>query len=169
MMLSELIPERIQILMKNETLAFIYKPIACHSYNKININKKEINVATIDTMLSFYLAFIYTKIPYFNKERILCMAEFLFDVEQQNRLNQIGLLKRFTIDCYGKQKKIEDIRAEKTAKFRELFENKGSQEYEMWFLKYNPSEKHLKQAITVKHKKKRKTQTKKVRFMKIFE
>jgi hypothetical protein len=166
--IGELIPERIQLLIGNETLAFIYKPIACHSYNKITINKKEINVATIDTMLSFYLAFIYSKIPYFDKERIICMAQFLFDVEQQNRLNQIGLLKRFTIDCYGKQKRIEEIRAEKTAKFKELYEKKGSNEYEMWFLKYSPHDKHVKPSITLKNKKKRKTQTKKVRFMKIF-
>jgi hypothetical protein len=166
--IGELIPERIQLLIGNETLAFIYKPIACHSYNKITINKKEINVATIDTMLSFYLAFIYSKIPYFNKERIICMAQFLFDVEQQNRLNQIGLLKRFTIDCYGKQKRIEEIRAEKTAKFKELYEKKGSNEYEMWFLKYSPHDKHVNPSITLKNKKKRKTQTKKVRFMKIF-
>lgn len=166
--IGELIPERIQILIGNETLAFIYKPIACHSYNKIHINKKEINVATIDTMLSFYLAFIYSNISYFNKERILCMAEFLFDVEQKNRLNQIGLLKRFTINCYGNQKKIEDIRGEKTSKFKELLANKGSREYQMWFLKYNPSDS--KPSTTMKPKKKPKSsKTKKVRFMKIFE
>jgi hypothetical protein len=178
--IGEIIPERMQVLVGNETIAFIYKPIACHSYNKININKKEVNVATIDTMLSFYLAFIYSNIPYFNKERILCMAEFLFDVEQQNRLNQVGLLKRFTIDCYGKQKKIEDIRAEKTSKFKELFEKRGSREYEMWFLKYTPSHGKEKTSDTKlqttktmkkprkKQKKQKKQKTQKIRFMNIF-
>lgn len=169
--IGELIPERLQILVGNETLVFIYKPIACHSYNKIHVSKKEINVATIDTMLSFYLAFIYSNISYFDKDRILCMAEFLFDVEQKNRLNQIGLLKRFTIDCYGKQQKIEDIRAEKTSKFKELYQKKGSREYELWFLKYSPNDgKTKKAAKTQKPKKSPKLQqkTKKVRFMKIF-
>jgi hypothetical protein len=171
--IGELIPERMQILVGNETLAFIYKPIACHSYNKIHVNKKEINVATIDTMLSFYLAFIYSNISYFDKDRILCMAEFLFDVEQKNRLNQIGLLKRFTIDCYGKQQKIEDIRAEKTSKFKELYQNKGSREYDMWFLKYSPHDGKTKKAPKrqnpQKPKKSLKSQqkTKKVRFMQI--
>jgi len=169
--IGEIIPERVQILVGNETLAFIYKPIACHSYNKIHINQKEILVATIDTMLSFYLAFIYSNISYFDKDRILCMAEFLFDVEQKNRLNQIGLLKRFTIDCYGKQQKIEDIRAEKTSKFKELYQNKGSREYDMWFLKYSPNDGKTKKAPKKqKPKKSLKLQqkTKKVRFMKIF-
>ena len=166
--IGEIIPERVQILVGNETLAFIYKPIACHSYNKIHINQKEILVATIDTMLSFYLAFIYSNISYFDKDRILCMAEFLFDVEQKNRLNQIGLLKRFTINCYGKQQKIEDIRAEKTEKFRELSQNKGSKEYEMWFLKYSPHDGKMKRAPkTQKTSQKTSQKTKKVRFMNI--
>lgn len=175
--IGELIPERIEVRVGKETLAFIYKPVACHNYNKIHINGKEVNVATIDTMLSFYLAFIYTKKPYLNKERILCMAQFLFDVEQQNRLNQKGLLKRFTIQCYGKQDTIELIRAEKTAKFKELMGKKGTYEYDMWFLKYNPgSEKEGKQSGVVQKTKPAKTlrktkpirKTKKVRFMNIF-
>ena len=176
--IGEIIPERIEIRAGKETLAFIYKPIACHNYNKLNMNGKEINVATIDTMLSFYLAFIYTKRPYLNKERILCMAQFLFDVEQQNRLNQKGLLKRFTMQCYGKQETIELIRAEKTAKFKELMGKKDSYEYNMWFLKYNPSYGKEKKADKKSPKPTRKTQkpyktqkmqkTKKVRFMNIF-
>jgi hypothetical protein len=160
-----------------ETLAFIYKPVACHNYNKVFINGKEINIATIDTMLSFYLAFIYTKKPYLNKERILCMAQFLFDVEQENRLNQKGLLKRFTINCYGKQSTIESIRAEKTAKYKELSSKRGTYEYDMWFLKYSPSyayEKKEKKSTAAsksmrKQQKKRTQQkTKKVRFLNIF-
>jgi Poly(A) polymerase catalytic subunit len=171
--IGELIPERIEIRAGKETLAFIYKPIACHNYNKLNINGKEINVATIDTMLSFYLAFIYTKRPYLNKERILCMAQFLFDVEQQNRLNQKGLLKRFTMQCYGKQETIELIRAEKTAKFKELMGKRNSHEYNMWFLKYNPGSV-AKQPRAIQKSKPTKTvrkttrKTKKIRFMNIF-
>jgi len=127
-------------------------------------------------MLSFYLAFIYTKKPYLNKERILCMAQFLFDVEQENRLNQKGLLKRFTMQCYGKQSTIESIRAEKTAKYKELSVKKGTYEYDMWFLKYTPSyahEKTGKKSTTTKtvrkpQKKQKQQTTKKARFMNIF-
>jgi len=174
--IGELIPERIEIRAGKETLAFIYKPVACHNYNQIYISGKEINIATIDTMLSFYLAFIYTKKPYLNKERILCMAQFLFDVEQENRLNQKGLLKRFTMQCYGKQSTIESIRAEKTAKYKELSVKKGTYEYDMWFLKYTPSygkEKTGKKSTATKtvrkpQKKQKQQTTKKARFMNIF-
>jgi hypothetical protein len=160
--IGEIIPERYEVRVGKDTLAFLYKPIACHSYNTITINDKEINVATIDTMLSFYLAFIYADkpFPYFNKDRILCMAEFLFNVEQENRLEQRGLLKRFSLECYGKQPTLETIRAEKAEKFKELTGKRGTREFEEWFLKYNPGSNDSKKNKTVK-KSEVKTRTRK--------
>jgi len=137
--IGEIIPKNIEFFIGRETVAFIYEPVACHNYNTVNIDGKDIHVATIDTMLSLYLAFLYVKKSYYNRERILCMSKFLFDVEQRNRLEQKGLLKRFSINCYGKQKTLEDIRAEKAIKYRELGKNKNSLEYQKWFLKYNPA------------------------------
>jgi hypothetical protein len=96
-------------------------------------------VATIETILSFYLAFIYTNRPYFNKERLLCMSKFLFEVEQKNRLEQKGLLQRFSITCYGEQPTIQNIRGLKAAKFKELQNDRSNPEHERWFLKYNPA------------------------------
>ena len=143
--IGEIMPERYEIRVGSDTIAVIYKPIACHSYNKITINQKEINVATIDTILSFYLGMIYIDID-LNYNRLLCMAGFLFDIQQDNRLNQRGLLKRFTMNCYGKQLTLEDIRSEKANKYREFKEkNVKGKEYDIWFLKYNPGEqKHKK-------------------------
>jgi hypothetical protein len=142
--IGELIPYHNEVRIDRKSIAFIFKPIACHSYNKLYIKQKEINVATIDTILAFYLGFLYVNLKYYDKDRILCMAKFLFELEQQNRLSQKGLLKRFTISCYGKQPSIEDIRAEKAAKYKELIKNRKSKEYEMWFLKYSP---HLKYSL----------------------
>ena len=81
------------------------------------------------------------------------MAHFLFDVEQKNRLNQNGLLKRFSIDCYGKQPTIESMRAEKAEMFKRLANKKGTQEYERWFLKYNPSSNANPVTMTYYNKK----------------
>jgi len=136
--LDDVIPEHIEVRIGKETVAFIFKPIACHNYNTIQIGNKEINVATIDTMLSFYLAFIYADKEYFDSNRILCMAKFLFEVEQKNRLEQRGLLKRFSISCYGKQPTLESIRAEKAEKFKELMHKRNSAEWNAWFFKYSP-------------------------------
>jgi hypothetical protein len=139
--IGEIIPENIELRVGNETMAFIYKPIACHSYNTIVLNNMKINIATIDTILAFYLSFIYADKPYYQKDRLLCMAQFLFEIEQKNRLEQKGLLKRFSIDCYGKQPTLEEMRAEKSEKFKELKNKRNTKEFEMWFLKYVPGDK----------------------------
>jgi uncharacterized ParB-like nuclease family protein len=141
--IGEIVPKHIEIVVGKETLAFIYEPNACHNYNAVQIAGKEIRVATIDTMLSFYLAFIYTNQTYFPKDRILCMANFLFEVEQKNRLHQKGVLKRFSANCYGEQPTLATIRAEKSEKFKEFKEKgvkRGSPEWNEWFFKYSPEE-----------------------------
>jgi hypothetical protein len=154
--IDDVIPKHIQIIVGKETLAFIFEPVACHNYNTIQIGHHEINVATIDTMLSLYLAFLYSDRPYYNQfiERILCMSKFLFDVQQKNRLSQKGLLKRFSINCMGHQETIEEMRAEKANKFNELKDKKNSPEYEEWFLRYRPSDNETKKENTNKLKNK---------------
>jgi hypothetical protein len=137
---GEIIPEHYEIKVDKDTIAFIYKPIACHSYNVLNIHGEKVKVATIDTMLSFYLAFLYADRPYYNEflERILCMSKFLFDVQQKNRLEQKGLLRRFSITCYGHQESVEEIRAHKAEKYKELKQAKNKEQFEEWFLNYKP-------------------------------
>ena len=49
-----------------------------------------------------------------------------------------GLLRRFSITCYGKQKTLEDIRTEKSKQFKKLKTKKNTNEYNKWFLRYNP-------------------------------
>ena len=68
------------------------------------------------------------------------MAEFLFDVQNKNRLKQDGLLQRFSITCYGHQPTIEQMRAEKAEKFKEMKDKRGTPEFEEWFLNYKPED-----------------------------
>lgn len=138
---GEVVPLHYEVRVNNDTIAFIYKPIACHSYNVLNIKGEKIRVATIDTMLNFYLAFLYTNRPYFSefKDRILCMSQFLFDVQQKNRLAQKGLLRRFSINCYGHQESVEEIRSHKNEMYLKLKNDRNSPEFEEWFLNYKPS------------------------------
>jgi hypothetical protein len=119
-------------------VAFIYKPVACHSYNVVQAGKRRVRIASTDTMLSLYLAMIYTDKPYYDVARILCMCKQLYDIQQRNRLNQTGLLRRFGITCYGKQETLDDIKAVKAEKYQEL--KHDDPEYEEWFLKYSPME-----------------------------
>jgi hypothetical protein len=164
--IGEIIAPNYEIKVGKDTIGFIYEPLACHSYNIINQKGKEIKIATIDTMLSFYLAFIYANRPYYDVERILCMSTFLFDVQEKNRLEQKGLLKRFSLSCMGHQETIEEMRAEKTKKHQEL--KKTDPEYEEWFLRYRPTEeketKEIKNSKTRRKKSlKSKSKTKKHR------
>jgi len=155
--IGDIIPVHYEIRIGDDTIAFLYKPVACHSYNVLMMNDKKVRIATIDTMLSFYLAFMYANRGYYDKTRILCMSKFLFDVQQKNRLEQKGLLKRFSILCYGHQDSREEMRSEKTNKFKELKDKKGTKEYEEWFLNYIPKAEpqvQLKKATQSKGKKK---------------
>lgn len=140
--IGEIIAPHYEIKVNKDNVAVIYEPLACHSYNEITQQGNKMRIATIDTMLSFYLAFLYIDNPLYNynPERILCMAHFLFEVQQRNRLTQRGLLKRFSINCIGHQETIEEMRAQKSKKYSELKANRNSKEFEEWFLRYRPSD-----------------------------
>jgi len=136
--IGEVIAPHYEIKVGKDTIVFIYQPLACHSYNIVKDGGYDVKIATIDTMLSFWLAFLYANRPYYDKDRILCMSKYLFDVQEKNRLSQKGLLKRFSINCMGHQETIEEMRAEKAEKYNELRDKKNSTEYEEWFLRYRP-------------------------------
>jgi hypothetical protein len=158
--ISDVIPIHLQVQVGKDTIAFIYKPIACHSYNNIVVQGKLVRIATIDTMLSYYLAFLYTGRNYYDVDRILCMSKFLFEVQQKNRLQQKGLLKRFSITCYGHQESREELRAEKSEKFKELKGKKGTREFEEWFLTYRPIDNDKKSLKNSNKKEKDQTSAK---------
>jgi hypothetical protein len=97
------------------------------------------------------------------------MSKFLFDVQQKNRLEQKGLLRRFSITCYGHQESVEEIRAHKAEKYKELKQSGNKVEFEKWFLNYKPDDSKNKKSDGEKEKKnkpktkKRKPKTKKNR------
>lgn len=138
--IGEIIAPHYEVAIDKETVIFVYEPLACHSYNVIKENNEDVRIATIDTMLSFYLAFLYSDRTYYDKDRILCMAKYLFEVQQHNRLKQESILKRFSMNCYGQQQTINKLREEKAEKYRQLKNQRGTREYEEWFLKYNPGD-----------------------------
>jgi hypothetical protein len=168
---GEVIAPHYEIKVGKDTIAFIYEPLACHSFNIVKDGGYDVKIATIDTMLSFWLAFLYTNRPYYDKDRILCMSKYLFDVQEKNRLAQKGLLRRFSINCMGHQETVEEMRAEKAEKYNELKANKNNEEYKEWFLRYRPADKKNKEKENndksnnvdkkTKRKKSKKSKTKK--------
>ena len=170
--IGELVPEQYEISVGDDIIGVVYKPVGCHSFNTIKLNGKKVRIATIDTMLAFYLAFIYADKPYYDPHRIYCMAKFLFEVQQKNRLRQKGLLRRFTITCYGHQPSVEELKAEKAEKYKELRNKKDEDEYKEWFFNYKPGditldEETIEEFKQYKKKTKTKTKTKKIKTKKI--
>lgn len=142
--IGEIIPSHYEVKIQKDTIAFIYQSEACYGYNEYFDKqcKSKIRVASIDTILYFYLAFQFTSREYYDKERLVCLAQFLFVLQQKNRLKQIGLLKRFSDSCYGTQETIQSIRTRKSDKYKTLQKTlkkkTNSVEFEKWFLKYVP-------------------------------
>ena len=139
---GELIPEYIKVIIDDEPIVFIYSPIACHSYNEVELGTKVVKIASIYTMLTFYLTFIYANKSHYNQDRLFCMAKYLFELQSKNRLTRKGVLKHYSIECYGEQESLEDILAIRSQKFKELKKDPDSDEYKQWFLKYEPANKN---------------------------
>ena len=137
--IGEIISAHWEIQIGEDIVCFVYEPMACHSYNAVKIGGRTLKIATIDTMLSFYLAFLYANRDYYDHARLICMAEYLFAVQTKNRFAQKGLLRRWTPSCYGKQQTLTDLRVEKSKAFEALKDERGSKRWNEWFLNYSPS------------------------------
>ena len=156
--LDDVIPEHYEVAIKGHRVLLIFKPIACYNYNVLKISGHTMKIATMDTMLSFYLAFVYSGQPYFDSDRIMCMAQMLFDLEEKNKTNSKGLLKRFGPDCYGTQPTLATIRAEKSEKFKEFKERnvkRDSPEWNEWFFKYSPGQKEESHSFKTQRRRRR--------------
>jgi hypothetical protein len=167
---NDIIITHYEIAVDNDTLCFIYEPSGCFSFNAIKIKNQTVKVATIETMLLFLLAFLYADRPYYDHERIMCMAQYLINVQAKNRLEQKGLLKRFNVNCYGNEKTIVEMRSEKATKyeeFKKLYNKENNKEYNKYFFKYIPGKqkkadepykkhKHTRRYPTYNHNKKTK-------------
>ena len=143
-----------EIIVNDIPVCLIYKSEGCYNYNTIKREKKEVRVATIDTIMTFLLAAMYTGRPYYNNDKLLCIAQYLFIIQIKNRLANRGLLKRFTLNCVGYEQSLQERRLEKAKKYRLLKKDRESKEFKELFFKYNPNEeKELKELLREDKKK----------------
>ena len=141
--IGELILEHYSIHIQNVPFAFIFKPVACHSYNVIKHQNTNIKIGTIDTLFSYYLAFIYADRDYLDENSILCSANNLFKLQEKRRLTK-GIFRRFNINCYGVQTGLKELFDEKQKMHETLKPN--TKKYEEWFLKFTPKTKKTKKS-----------------------
>jgi len=133
------IPEHYSITINNKVYANIYQSEACYTYNKINIQNKTYNIATIFTMLSLYLIFIFTDREYYDTNRIMCTANMLQKLYEKHHLQKKGILRIYTIDCIGNQETLEDLLLLKRKAYKGI--KRQDSNYEKWFLRYSPKNK----------------------------
>jgi hypothetical protein len=145
--IGHLIDVHYEIVVGGKTIAIIYNSMGCYNYNTIKRAKKEIRVGTMDTILTFILGAMYTGRNYYNNEKLLCLAQYIFNIQMNNRLKHKGLLKRFTLECVGYEKTFQEVREEKLKKYRELKNNRESEEFKELFFRYNPNEKNDLKAL----------------------
>ena len=158
---TEILPDHNMIVVNGEVVARIFKTIACHNYNEYHIGGNKINVATIDTILYFFLAFYFLEDSKDARIRILCLCAYLLKLEHKDKLSNEGLFKRYGIKCLGKQDTLIDILVSKQENYERLKKKMGSYEFKMRFLKYNPSKKENEKKE--KKEKKEKTLTQEIK------
>jgi hypothetical protein len=156
--IGEIIPKHNEIVVNKKIVVILFEPLGCHNYNIIENTK--MRIATIDTMLSFYLAFLYSGRDYFDNNSIICLTDYLYKKQIKNIRNNKGLYKRYTLDCYGVQETIETMRAKKAEMYKKI--KKRSKEFNEWFLRYIPhQEEYKKNFLNKKNLNKKNKKTKK--------
>lgn len=170
--LGEIIPLSYQIIIDNRTFLNIFEPIACHSYNIIKKNNKDIKIATIDTMFSFFFAFLFNP-KYKNKDLLICIIKYLYEIQTKYKFSKKGLMNRFSINCYGEELHTREKSREKKAEMYKKFKNNKNDQWEWWFLNYSPmihknkKNKYYPEEKSHKSIKNKKSKTKKFKNKKV--
>jgi len=144
----DLLGDHVTLEVDGKPAITIYEPVACHSYHELVYGSgKKIRVATIDTILSMYLLFLY--IYKMNKDamkKLRCMAHYMYELIHTRRSLNKGLFQRFRLECYGTQETLETLRSKKMDMYKKLYKHKNDdkdskeyKEYKEWFLKYYPT------------------------------
>lgn len=125
----DVMPSSVEIHLGSSRIAHIYEANHCYSYNILKSEddtKRIINVASIDTMIYFFLLFHYLDKPYYNKKRLMCMAHFVMKLAQKHSLaEREGIFSRYTHQCYGHDHPPQVLMMDKKRKYKELAKNRG--------------------------------------------
>jgi hypothetical protein len=144
----------------------IFLTNSCVSYNKVTYRNQNINVCSIDTILSLYFGLIITEHKTVNVENLYFYCFLLYTIINSKYNIEKDLLKRFNLPCIGKHETSEDIRKERNKKYEKLKFNKRSVEYDQWFLQYAPKPVIKPSDSKTKTRKTRMTKSKTVKNIK---
>lgn len=79
-------------------------------------------MASVQTILSFYLAFVMTGRKYHDNKKLLCISRELTELAERLFVSSRPPFLGFPVLCVGKQPQREDMMAERNEKSAELKE-----------------------------------------------
>lgn len=138
---GEVIAKHWSVHINEKVVAVVFEALECHAVNPILINDREYRIATIDSLLTLYLPFIFVPTPLFSREMIVCLCNDLSSLAAECGVDARGPLARFDRPCYGEQTTLADIRRKKSQRFKRLKgkeDKKSKDEWTYYFLRYEP-------------------------------
>jgi len=135
---NKLLPEHTDIHRENHLIR-VYKANACHSYYEVS--RDGLKVASIPTLLQFFLASIYAPTHFkenMPQSQFICTSQQLIELANKSG-KKYKLLT--PINCVGHQESRIDMLKHKSELFTKLSGNKKSRQFFNNFFTYKPRNK----------------------------
>jgi hypothetical protein len=141
---TELVPTRTDVLDSDGAVMYqFYETLACHSYHTTGDG---IKVASIPTLLAFFLALIYSGESKDDATRLICVAQRLVELAADKPARRFALLTPAT--CLGQQKELLDLRRDRVDLYAKFKKDKSSPDFVQYFFTYNPKAAKTERAKT---------------------
>jgi hypothetical protein len=131
---SELLPSRTDVLDAHGDVMYqFYETQACHSYHT---TREGLRVASIPTLLMFFLALMYSEGSKDDVSRLMCVAQRLVELAYDKPNRRYTLLT--PSQCLGVQKELLDLRRERVQLYDTMKKDKSSPDFVQYFFTYSP-------------------------------
>ena len=120
-----------------------YETQGCHSYHSTG---EGIKVASIPTLLMFFMALMYSDESKDDVSRLMCVAQRLVELADDKPKRRYALLT--PSECLGTQKELLDLRRERVELYEKVRKNKASPDFIQYFFTYNPKVSKTERAKT---------------------
>ena len=131
---TDIMPQFVDIANdEGKIILRMHETTACHSYHQMN---NGIQVASIPTLLQYFLAYLYAGATEDDLTHILCVAQRLVDLAHTKGKRRYAILTPSS--CLGTQETLTEIRKKKAVLYEKLSRDKGSVDFLKFFFTYNP-------------------------------
>jgi hypothetical protein len=131
---TDIMPQFVDIANdEGKIILRMHETTACHSYHQM---ANGIQVASIPTLLQYFLAYLYAGATEGDITHLLCVAQRLVDLAHTRGKRRYAILT--PSNCLGTQETLTEIRKKKAVLYEKLSRDKGSIDFLKFFFTYNP-------------------------------